>query len=148
MQAARYCCFPTGHQKNAAPAANRCHDREYTGPTQVGRRNGSRRCRPTVAESLEGVLLGGVMFGVQLARRFGVVFGMQVMPMGGMGVMSCCFHIVVVVVFRGLPVMVGSLLVMLCRFFVMAGDLIGIRHNVLPNKIWTVCPRQHCIDAA
>jgi hypothetical protein len=101
---------------------------------------------PLLAESLDGVLLGGVMFGVQLARRFGVVFGMQVMPMGGMSVVSRCFHIVIVVVFRGLTMMVGSLLVMLRRFFVMAGDFIGIRHNVLPNKIWTVCPRKDGIE--
>lgn len=101
-----------------------------------------------MAESLDGVLLGGVMFGVKLARCFGVVFGMQVVPMGGMGVVSRCFHIVVVVMFRGLPVMVSSLLVMLCCFFVMARNLIGIRHNLLPNKIRTVCPRQDGIEGA
>jgi hypothetical protein len=88
------------------------------------------------------------MFGVKLARRFGMVFGMQVMPMRGMGVVSCRFHIVVVVMFRGLPVMVGSLLVMLCCFFVMARNLIGIRHDLLPNKIRTVCPRQDGIEDA
>src|ERR1700733_14761144 len=107
-----------------------------------GRPNGLHWRRPTVAESLDGVLLGRVMFGVELARRFGVVFGMQVMSMGGMGVVSRCFHIVVVVMFRGLPVMVSSLLVVLCRFFVMARNLIGIRHDLLPNKIRTVCPKQ------
>lgn len=33
-------------------------------------------------------LFGGVMFGVKLACRFGMVFGLQVMPMGGRGMLS------------------------------------------------------------
>jgi hypothetical protein len=68
-------------------------------------------------------LFGGVVFGVKLTCRFGMMFGLQVMPVGRVCVLRGSVDIVAFVVFRGLPVMVRGLLMMHGCLFVMLRDL-------------------------
>ena len=60
---------------------------------------------------------------MQLAGFFGVVGCMQVMPMGGVGVVGGGFMILVFVVFRGEAVVPGGVLVMLGGLLMMLRQL-------------------------
>lgn len=62
------------------------------------------------------------MLCVQLAGGFGVVGGMQVVPMGGVGMVRRGFDVFGLVMFGRLAVMVGG-------FFVMVSDSIRMRHR-------------------
>jgi hypothetical protein len=73
------------------------------------------------------------MVRMQLARRFGVVFGVQVMTMGRMRVFGGGLMVVPLVVLRRLPVVMRSLLVVFGRLFVMVGDLLSVRHSDSPE---------------
>jgi hypothetical protein len=101
-----------------------------------------RKCRATpagVAPSftadavVAGRLFGSVMFGVQLACRFSMVVGMQVMPMSGVSVLSGGRDVLALLVLESLPVVMGGLLVMHGCLFVVVCDLIGVRHNILSH---------------
>ena len=74
-------------------------------------------------------LVDSMMLCVQLAGGFGVVGGLQVVPMGGVGMMRRGFDVFGLVMFGRLAVMVGGFFVMVGRFFVMVSDLIRMRHR-------------------
>jgi hypothetical protein len=69
------------------------------------------------------------MFSMELAGRLGMMFGMQVVPMGRMSVLGSGVDIISFVVFGGFAVMLCSFLVMLGCFFMMVGNLLRMGHQ-------------------
>jgi hypothetical protein len=72
---------------------------------------------------------------MQLGRRFGMVFGVQVVAMGRMRMLGGGFMVVLLVVLRRFPVVVRSLFVMFGRLFVVFGDLLSVRHSDSPECV-------------
>jgi hypothetical protein len=73
--------------------------------------------------------VSGVMFSVELAGCFSMMFGMQVMPMGRMSVLGRGVDIIRIVVFGGFAVMFGRLRMMFGGFFVVIGNLLRMGHR-------------------
>ena len=83
-----------------------------------------------------GVLVAGVVRGVQFGGFGGVVLGMGVVAMRQVGMMARGFVLAGLLVFGGLFVVIGGLLVVVGSLGVMVLD--GIRHGDLR---WQFCAR-------
>ena len=84
-----------------------------------------------------------MFLGVDFCRKLVVLGGMQVMPMGDLGVVRCLFVIAGLVVFSGLAMVFGRMLMVVRGLFVMFMNVVTV-HRRLPGScsVWEADHRQ------